>query len=67
MGDARDALIERAQTTIEKIRQVAGEVGETVEKEATYQGLTGDSEEIVVSDEAPRMQADPMMDARPVA
>jgi hypothetical protein len=44
MGDARDTLIERAQTTIERVRQVAGEVGETVEKEAKYQGRTGDSE-----------------------
>jgi hypothetical protein len=47
MRDARDALIERAQTTalttIEKVQQVTGEVGETVEKEAKYQGLTGKS------------------------
>jgi hypothetical protein len=46
LGGARDTLVDKAQTTaastIEKVQQVAEEVGETVEKEARYQGLTGE-------------------------
>jgi len=44
LGEARDTLIDRAQTTaqtaVEKVQRVAEEVGETVEKEAKYQGLS---------------------------
>ncbi|MGI8405522.1 MAG: DUF3618 domain-containing protein [Thermomicrobiales bacterium] len=44
LGEARDSLIDRAQagaqTVMEKVQHVTEEVGETVEKEAKYQGLT---------------------------
>jgi len=46
LGGARDTLIDKAQTSaqnvIEKVQHVTEEVGETVEKEAKYQGLTPD-------------------------
>jgi uncharacterized protein YjbJ (UPF0337 family) len=46
MGEARDTLFDRAQTaaqtTVQKVQNVVEEVGETVEKEAQYQGLTPD-------------------------
>jgi ribosome recycling factor len=46
LGEARDTVVERAQSTaqdtLQKVQQVAGEVGETVEKEAKYAGLTKD-------------------------
>ena len=44
LGEARDTMVERAQSTaqstFQKVQQVAGEVGETVEKEARYAGLS---------------------------
>jgi len=44
LGEARDTVVERAQSTaqstFQKVQQVAGEVGETVEKEARYAGLS---------------------------
>lgn len=47
LGEARDTLMKKAetaaQTTIEKVQGVTEAVGETVEKEAKYAGLTGDS------------------------
>lgn len=47
LGEARDTLIDqaqtKAQTVIEKVQRVAGEAGETLEKEAKYEGLTPDN------------------------
>ncbi len=47
LGEARDTVVERAQSTtqstFQKVQQVAGEVGETVEKESKYAGLTSES------------------------
>jgi hypothetical protein len=47
LGEARDTLIDRAQTSaqtaVEKVQRVVEEVGETVEKEAKYQGLSTES------------------------
>lgn len=47
LGEARDSLVDRAQagaqTVMEKVQHVTEEVGETVEKEAKYQGLTPDT------------------------
>jgi hypothetical protein len=44
LGAARDTVVERAQstaqTTLQKVQHVAEEVGNTVEKEAKYAGLT---------------------------
>jgi ribosome recycling factor len=46
LGEARDTVVGRAQATaqdtLQKVQHVAGEVGETVEKEAKYAGLTKD-------------------------
>ncbi|MDQ4045684.1 MAG: DUF3618 domain-containing protein [Chloroflexota bacterium] len=46
LGSTRDKLLDRAQATavdtVEKVKTVAEEAGETVEKEAKYQGLTTD-------------------------
>jgi hypothetical protein len=47
MGPVRDNLMDRAQEvaqdTVDKVRQVADEVGQTVKEEAQNQGLTGDT------------------------
>jgi len=44
LGEARDSIVERAQstaqTTLQKVQHVAEEAGNTVEKEAKYAGLT---------------------------
>jgi hypothetical protein len=46
LGEARDTVVERAQSTaqstLQKVQHVAEEVGHTVEKEAKYAGLTKD-------------------------
>jgi len=46
LGEARDSIVERAQSTaqntLQKVQHVAEEVGTTVEKEARYAGLTKD-------------------------
>src|SRR5918994_1341815 len=50
MGETRDRVVERVQETVqeatqdtvEKVQRVAEEAGEAVEKEAKYQGLTGE-------------------------
>lgn len=48
LGGARDKLFEQAQSTthdvVEKVKHVAEEAGEAVEKEAKYQGLSPDSD-----------------------
>lgn len=47
LGEARDTLIDqaqtKAQTVVEKVQRVADEVGDTVEKEAKYEGLSTES------------------------
>ena len=47
LGQTRDALVQKAetaaQTTLEKVQDVTEAVGETVEKEAKYAGLTSES------------------------
>lgn len=44
LGEARDTMVghaqSAAQSTLNQVQQVAGEVGDTVEKEAKYAGLT---------------------------
>jgi len=50
MGETRDRVVERVQETVqeatqdtvEKVQRVAEEAGDAVEKEAKYQGLTGE-------------------------